>query len=70
VLSQVLRFWPKDAARNKGDPWFTAVVTGGCVRARVCMCVYVCVQLCVCVCVRVCAWQGPLGVCVPAGVLV
>ncbi|KAF8056843.1 hypothetical protein HT031_006187 [Scenedesmus sp. PABB004] len=24
---KVLRYWPKDAARNKGDPWFTAVVT-------------------------------------------
>eukprot|EP00879_Flechtneria_rotunda_P020348 GHRR01021399.1.p2 GENE.GHRR01021399.1~~GHRR01021399.1.p2 ORF type:complete len:152 (+),score=37.22 GHRR01021399.1:1957-2412(+) len=24
---RVLRYWPKDAARNKGDPWFSAVVT-------------------------------------------
>jgi len=24
---QVLRYWPKDAGRNKGDPWFAAVVT-------------------------------------------
>eukprot|EP00879_Flechtneria_rotunda_P028404 GHRR01030511.1.p1 GENE.GHRR01030511.1~~GHRR01030511.1.p1 ORF type:complete len:241 (+),score=71.84 GHRR01030511.1:663-1385(+) len=24
---KVLRYWPKDAARNKGDPWFSAVVT-------------------------------------------
>jgi hypothetical protein len=23
----VLRYWPKDAGRNKGDPWFAAVVT-------------------------------------------
>lgn len=22
-----MRFWPKDAYRNKGDPWFNAVVT-------------------------------------------
>jgi hypothetical protein len=26
-LLQVLRYWPKDAGRNKGDPWFAAVVT-------------------------------------------
>lgn len=31
VVCQVLRYWPKDANRNKGDPWFTAVVTGVCV---------------------------------------
>ena len=24
---QVKRYWPADAAKNKGDPWFTAVVT-------------------------------------------
>lgn len=24
---KVLRFWPGDAARNKGSPWFPAVVT-------------------------------------------
>ncbi|KAF6263284.1 hypothetical protein COO60DRAFT_1671076 [Scenedesmus sp. NREL 46B-D3] len=24
---RVLRYWPKDAGRNKGDPWFAAVVT-------------------------------------------
>uniref|UniRef100_A0A383V4K7 Uncharacterized protein n=1 Tax=Tetradesmus obliquus TaxID=3088 RepID=A0A383V4K7_TETOB len=24
---KVLRYWPKDAGRNKGDPWFAAVVT-------------------------------------------
>lgn len=23
----MLRYWPKDAGRNKGDPWFAAVVT-------------------------------------------
>lgn len=23
----MLRYWPKDAYRNKGDPWFSAVVT-------------------------------------------
>lgn len=23
----MLRYWPKDAARNRGDPWFPAVVT-------------------------------------------
>jgi hypothetical protein len=28
-MPQVLRYWPNDANRNKGDPWFTAVVTGG-----------------------------------------
>jgi len=28
VCPQVMRYWPKDAGRNKGDPWFTAVVTG------------------------------------------
>jgi hypothetical protein len=27
IVSQVLRYWPKDAGRNKGDPWFAAVVT-------------------------------------------
>jgi hypothetical protein len=24
---QVKRYWPEDAAKNKGNPWFNAVVT-------------------------------------------
>jgi hypothetical protein len=26
-FDQVKRYWPADAAKNKGDPWFNAVVT-------------------------------------------
>jgi len=27
VGRKVKRYWPEDAAKNRGDPWFTAVVT-------------------------------------------
>ena len=26
-MQQVKRFWPDDAQKNRGDPWFTAVIT-------------------------------------------